>query len=609
MAVSLPKLIGYSPAALGTTVISALVYINLIVATWVSSILAWAAGKPWYPFLPSSDTHCNPNPKSPRVAIIGAGITGVGAAAACRSAGVEVVIYEKSPTIGGVWSRVNKTSSLQFQALFYRFHPIVRFHRDFPHRDDILRELERVWKLYDLERRTRFNAVVKSVKYDAETKTYTVNGTDVYDGVISAVGTCDEVLIPPFEGLKDKYQGLQAHTSKMDKVDLDLRKGQKIVVLGSGASAVEVIDYVLNRLDGDESRLGSGPGQIDLTVVARHDKWIMPRGIILSTLASMIPPALGFLVEAFIRRYWYGTELRGMTPTRPFFSSTPCLNTRYLELIRTNKIRYIRGSIKNFESHSIKVGKIEWDSDSMIDRDAYKDPGEGGDVELGADVTFFATGFKKPTLSFIEDDVWRVASSPSNDEFKPPNLFNVAFPPNYPTMLFLNDAYVDAVATAGHIHIGLLTRLFVMFLLDPKTQPTAEKAAKWVRDRTPKEALDMKKEEWRSQGVEPAWWGGYDRKTAGLSFYNYGELLFWTLSTAISQPNRWRYFLFVLGLANSNVKTLAKNFDRPTIAAPNHHVNGTKALPAAAPTLRIVDEKSNEFDGVLKKRVGEKVRA
>ncbi|KNC96366.1 uncharacterized protein SPPG_08266 [Spizellomyces punctatus DAOM BR117] len=542
-------------ASIATTIISLFVWINLFLATGVSRLLAWAANQGWYPWLPSKST--KPQSARPRVAIIGAGVTGVSAGAACIRSSVECTIYEKGDQVGGVWARVNKTSALQFQALFYRFHPAVRFRTQFPSRDEILVELRRIWEMYDLPSRTRFNTPVTSVTYDAITQTYTVNGTDEYDAVISAVGTCGDILIPPFKGLDD-FAGLKAHSSQMDKVDLDLNRGKRIVVVGSGASAVEVIDYVLQKLDGDETKLGSGEGMVEVTVIARHDKWIMPRGVLLSSIASMLPAQLGFLFEIFLRRFWYGSELHGMTPKRPFYASTPCLNTRYLDLIRNNKIRYIRGKLDTFTSTGVKVTGVAWDSQTMISRPAVF-PEEGGTADVEADTVFFATGFKHPDSGFVDDEIWK---GPQGGEFRPPNLFCVAFPPKYPTMLFLNDAYVDAVATAGHIHIGVLTRLLLTFLLDPATRPTPMEAATWVTKRKAKSSVDAKSRKWvGEEGVKSRLWGGYNRwEETGLAFYSYGELLYWVASTVFSRTSRWKYAMYIAGWNHSKVGKLARSF-------------------------------------------------
>lgn len=112
-----------------------------------------------------------------RVAIIGAGLTGISSAAhlvdagtspsldmtppradECGSAGFEVVIFEASGSPGGIWANVNSTSSLQLNSLLYRFHPSINWSCAFPHRDEIVRQITAVWTKYKLEDSTRFNA-------------------------------------------------------------------------------------------------------------------------------------------------------------------------------------------------------------------------------------------------------------------------------------------------------------------------------------------------------------------------------------------------------------------------------------------------------------------
>lgn len=58
-----------------------------------------------------------------RIAIIGAGLSGISTAAAFIANGYEVVIYDSDEKIGGIWARVNATSRLQLNSLMYRFHP------------------------------------------------------------------------------------------------------------------------------------------------------------------------------------------------------------------------------------------------------------------------------------------------------------------------------------------------------------------------------------------------------------------------------------------------------------------------------------------------------
>ncbi|KZV98818.1 hypothetical protein EXIGLDRAFT_832023, partial [Exidia glandulosa HHB12029] len=72
-----------------------------------------------------------------RIAIIGAGVTGISSAAHCITNGFEVVIFEARPSIGGVWSQVTASSGLQIHSMLYRFHPSVWWRSAYPQRDEI----------------------------------------------------------------------------------------------------------------------------------------------------------------------------------------------------------------------------------------------------------------------------------------------------------------------------------------------------------------------------------------------------------------------------------------------------------------------------------------
>jgi hypothetical protein len=71
--------------------------------------------------------------------------------------GFEVVIFEADSKVGGIWANVNSTSALQLNSILYRFHPAVIWSQGYPPRDEILGQIRKIWKEYQLEPRTRFN--------------------------------------------------------------------------------------------------------------------------------------------------------------------------------------------------------------------------------------------------------------------------------------------------------------------------------------------------------------------------------------------------------------------------------------------------------------------
>ncbi|KAI0260377.1 FAD/NAD-P-binding domain-containing protein [Gloeopeniophorella convolvens] len=147
------------------------------------------------------------NKPSGRIAVIGAGLTGISSAAHCVSHNFEVVIYDEHDSVGGIWANVNKTSSLQLNSLLYRFHPGVLWSRGFPYRDEILSEIRRIWREYKLEPRTRLNTPVTSVRrvegYSSPGAKWVVNdGADgEFDAVIVTIGTCGEPQMVGFPGM------------------------------------------------------------------------------------------------------------------------------------------------------------------------------------------------------------------------------------------------------------------------------------------------------------------------------------------------------------------------------------------------------------------------
>ncbi|RYO90503.1 hypothetical protein DL766_004034 [Monosporascus sp. MC13-8B] len=92
----------------------------------------------------------------PKIAVIGAGITGVTAASHCIGHGFDVVIFEagSEENVGGIWSKVNNTSSLQIHSLMYRFHPSVKWEHGYPDRQQIVSQVKQIWKKYGLDTRT-----------------------------------------------------------------------------------------------------------------------------------------------------------------------------------------------------------------------------------------------------------------------------------------------------------------------------------------------------------------------------------------------------------------------------------------------------------------------
>ncbi|KAM0253902.1 hypothetical protein ACHAQJ_007077 [Trichoderma viride] len=437
----------------------------------------------------------------PKIAIIGAGLTGVSAAAHCVGHNFDVTIFEggSRDRLGGIWSRVNDTSGLQIHSVMYRFHPSVKWQRGYPNRKEIVRQIEQVWKRYDLDQKTKFGVKVTGLKKDEQGQWIINNDPSLgrFDGLIAAIGTCGDPKMPHIPGM-DKYKGKIYHSSELTGKDA---KGKQIAIIGGGASAVEALEFAF------------AAGAAKVSILSRSDKWIIPRNMIVDTLLSLNifgqETFLSFIPEFFLRKFFY-RDLQDLAPThdKGIFMGTPMVNSDVMDKLREGKAEWVRGDIEGFDSRGVMVNRRS--------RGVPKD-GPGHEELIKADMVIMATGFKRPSLAILPDDCFE-------DPYGPPNWYLQTFPPAHPSISAINSTFVEAIGTVGNWHIGIYTRILLMFLLDPLTRPSRWWMERWI-DMT----RTLKK-------FSP---------TGAFDFFTYLELLWWFVFCVAFNPFRWKWALFV----------------------------------------------------------------
>lgn len=205
----------------------------------IQSIVVWVFSPPSH--------YASKHNNGLRIAVIGAGISGISSAAHCRGHGADVTVFEarSEKCLGGIWARVNSTSSLQLYSVMYRFHPTVRWHRKYPHQARILEEIRKLWYRYNLQTRTRFDTPIHSVK--SRGGQWLINeNPDAYgsfDGVIVATGTCGDAKMPPLPN-EEQYEGTICHSSELDGVHME---DKCVLIVGGGASAIEAVEYAVAK--------------------------------------------------------------------------------------------------------------------------------------------------------------------------------------------------------------------------------------------------------------------------------------------------------------------------------------------------------------------------
>ncbi|MCV7230166.1 flavin-containing monooxygenase [Mycolicibacterium komossense] len=207
---------------------------------------------------------------TPRVAVIGAGFSGIAAAVALRRKGIEdFVIFEQAPGLGGTWWHNRYPGAeVDLESHIYSFsferHDWTRTHADWR---ELLGYLEGVADKWDLRRRIRFNENVTDVSWSDSDHTYTVTtaaGGDhgVFTAVISAVGFLNIPLLPPFARESNDFHGAICHTSRWIE-GLDMT-GKSVAVVGTGSSAVQIVS--------EAERVAA-----DVTIFQLEPNWLLPK--------------------------------------------------------------------------------------------------------------------------------------------------------------------------------------------------------------------------------------------------------------------------------------------------------------------------------------------
>ena len=303
----------------------------------------------------------------------------------------------------------------------YRFHPSVQWNTGYPTRQQITDQITKLWKRYELEERTRFNTRVEKI-YRDKTGRWVVNDVAYghFDGVIAAVGTCGEPKMPALSG-QEKFKGAVIHSSELTADHVDA-KGKRILVVGGGASAVEAVEFAVKT------------GAASTSILSRSDKWIIPRNAIVDIILAFNifgqETILSWIPETLLRRFFY-RELSDLAPTssKGLFTDTPMVNSEIFHQIRSGKASWLRGDILEVKENGIHFNQ----RDQGVPKN-----GPGRELLVEGDIIIMATGFKRPSLSFLPDKCF-------DPPYAPPNYYLQVFPPQECTIWCTNSTYLNAI--------------------------------------------------------------------------------------------------------------------------------------------------------------------
>lgn len=200
--------------------------------------------------------------------IIGSGFGGQAAAINLRRIGIDdFLILERRPYMGGTWSQNGYPgAAVDVQSPLYSlsFEPYA-WTQMFAEQAELVEYTNHVLQKHGLRDKTRLDANVTQVSWDEARALWCVltqaQGTFFARFLINASGPLSTPVIPVFKG-RDSFQGKSFHTNAWDR-DYDLR-GKRVAVIGSGASAAQVIPAI-------------APVVRELEVFQRTPHWVLPR--------------------------------------------------------------------------------------------------------------------------------------------------------------------------------------------------------------------------------------------------------------------------------------------------------------------------------------------
>ncbi|KAI4892566.1 hypothetical protein NFI96_024726 [Prochilodus magdalenae] len=368
-----------------------------------------------------------------RVAVIGAGVSGLTCIKCCLDEGLEPVCFESSDDIGGLWKFKEKPEpgrSSVYRSLVTNTSKEMMCFSDFPmpaHYPNYMThsQLLQYFRLYaehfDLLKHIRFQTSVCSVKQQHdfshsgqwEVITKSKDGhkkTHVFDAVFVCSGHFTNPVTPTFPGI-DTFPGKCSHSWSYK--DPDVFRGKRVVVVGIGNSGGDIAVDISREAEKTFLSMYEGAW-----VVGRTANGGLPMDMILlnrwnAILVQLLPRALlNWLMERAYNQKW-DHRLYRLQP------SHRCSITSTTSIKHTGKILDQRPIINDDLPGRILQGALQVKPNIQEFRGSTVNF-DNGTVEEGIDAVVFCTGYKA-TFPFLDPTI---TNSPEGEL----TLFRRVFP-------------------------------------------------------------------------------------------------------------------------------------------------------------------------------------
>ncbi|RLL95883.1 hypothetical protein CFD26_103822 [Aspergillus turcosus] len=436
-----------------------------------------------------------------KVAIVGAGISGLATTKQCLAEGFSVTVFEARDNIGGQWyyeepdPATSKAQSSMYEGTISNTCRDTSSFSDFPmdparypdfygHRSS-LQYLHEYADHFGLKQHILFNTKVVSCQQMEDDRwkiKYTTKHQEpretVYDALLVCSGKSTKPHIPVFKGM-ESFQGRIFHSHIYRRPEGF--SGKRVAIIGFGNSAADIASEICGQTE-------------ECHLVTRRGGWVLPRYIFGKSIhawnsrfsQSVLPTSISKWSLTTLVQLVEGKLPPQLQPEHDILGPNPAIHSSLIENIKVGRIT----------PHRAGVGDITATGLSLTN----------GETINNLDAIILCTGYDID-YPFISEDCYRSKHSKFMDSPNSVHLYRLTVPPH-------------------------IRNLFIMgvFQLPGPIQPAVELQARWVtailtgRIKLPpaermSELIASEEEERGRQWIQS------DRHTVSAHFLPYCDLL------------------------------------------------------------------------------------
>jgi cation diffusion facilitator CzcD-associated flavoprotein CzcO len=373
------------------------------------------------------------------VGVIGAGPSGLAAAATLRAAGLPFEVLERHSDVGGIWDMDNPGSPMYSSAHLISSrtrsaldgYPFPDHYPDYPSRAQVLAYLRAYADEHELRPHVRFGTAVRHVERlpNGGWRVQTASGLERdYRALVLATGFLWEPTRPTLPGT---FAGDSYHAKYYRGPD-QLR-GKRVLVVGGGNSGVDIAcDAAVHAKEAGIS--------------LRRGYHVVPKHVL--GVPADVFAARGPHLPARAEQFVFGRLLRLLVgdlrryglpkPDHPVLSSHPIVSTQFLHHLSHGELR-VHPDVAELDGATVRFAD---------------------ETKEDYDLLIYATGYR-PALPYLDRDhlSWKG---------RRPRLYLNVFHPRYPDLFVMGLFETDG---AAYPLLSLQARLITRHLLDQRDRP------------------------------------------------------------------------------------------------------------------------------------------